>query len=299
MTCKAYGVLGGWPGEEKRELGRSEGEAWTLRKPVEASCTDIPPQDYRILVLGQVLQNSGKCACRGAGPKRGLYPFIFTFSFLVIQCLVSFVKPPPRPPSMHPVYVPLTLLLPRSYFCHKHTHRTGSCLFSEMSFPSVLPWSPLIWSVSRLLVNIYHRPSTGSCLVSVGLMKELPGIRVEEGKNTWRWGVRVSLLQHPREGFLKAWCGPSEKQRTCPQRHLSDIQAAAHRTCTRIFRLSPNHQWVYLTSSYLLSTYCVPGALWDTLHTSHFQFNAPCRLLFLLLCHLLSVGIGNLLEEML
>lgn len=27
MTCKADGVLGGWPGEEKRELGRSEGEA--------------------------------------------------------------------------------------------------------------------------------------------------------------------------------------------------------------------------------------------------------------------------------
>lgn len=207
--------------------------------------------------------------------------------------------------SLLPAHLRCILCMCHSLSCYlvhisvTNTHRTGSCLFSEVSFPSVLPWSPLIRSVSRLLVNIYHRPSTGSCLVGVGLMKELPGIRVEQGKNTWRWGVRVSLLQHPREGFLKAWCGPSEEQRTCAQRHLCDIQAAAHRTCTRIFRLAPNHQWVYLTSSYLLSTYRVPGALWDMLHTSHFQFNAPCRLLFLLLCHLLSVGIGNLLEEML
>lgn len=143
------------------------------------------PQDYRILVLGQVLQNSGTCACKRAGPKRGLYPFIFTFSFLVIQCLISFVKPPPRPPQMHPVCVCHSLSCYLVHISVTNTHRTGSCLFSEVSFPSVLPWSPLIRSVSRLLVNIYHRPSTGSCLVSAGLMKELPGIRVEEGKNTW------------------------------------------------------------------------------------------------------------------
>lgn len=102
-------------------------------------------QDYRILVLGQVVQNSGKCTCRGAGPKRGLSPFICTFSFLVIQCLVSFVKPPPRPPSLRPVYVPLTLLLPRACFCHKHTSHRILFVFRGV-FPlgaALVPFDPI------------------------------------------------------------------------------------------------------------------------------------------------------------
>lgn len=116
--------------------------------PQEASGSVLhrhTPQDYRILVLGQVLQNSGKCACRGAGPKRGLYPFIFTFSFLVIQCLISFVKPPPRPPSMHPVCVPLTLLLPRSYFSVTNTPHRILFVFRGV-FPlgaALVPFDPI------------------------------------------------------------------------------------------------------------------------------------------------------------
>lgn len=131
----AWGLV--W-GAEKR--ASNEGEEWTLTEPVEESSTSMPHRITEFLVLGQVLQKSDEGACRGTGPKRGLYPFIFTFWFFVIQCLISFVKHAP-PPPLRCILVCVSLLLPHSYFCPKHQSHRFLFVFRG-SFPSVLSFDP-------------------------------------------------------------------------------------------------------------------------------------------------------------
>lgn len=216
-------------------------------------------------------------------PKRGLYPFIITFWFFVIQCLISFVKHPSPLNAFSCVSLSCYLI----HISVPNTNHTGSCLFSEGLSPLCCP---LIRPVSRLLVNIYHWP----------LSKCWPNERISwnensEGETTWRGGVRVCLLQHPRGRTFKKHDVGSPRSRE----HAHGGISVKFGLLTELAPESPN-----ITSEH---TFPAPMHWAPTVSqepckmcfTSYFQFHFPYRLLFLLLCYRLSVGIGRSHEEVL
>ena len=99
------------------------------------------------------------CLERQTGPKRDFCPFIFTFSFFMVQCHFlgeASIPPPPTIRCVPSVFVSLSC-----YLIHisvtNISHRIFFFFFFRGVCPFVLSWFSLIHPVSRLLVNIYHK----------------------------------------------------------------------------------------------------------------------------------------------
>lgn len=116
--------------------------------------------DCRILVLGQVLQKSVEWACRRTGCKWGLYTYfhilIFHDSMAHFLCEAS----PPPPPPLDSFSMFMSFLCYLVDISATNINHIGSNWFSEVSLSLLVLSLSGSLSVSRLLVNVYHRPGT-------------------------------------------------------------------------------------------------------------------------------------------